>query len=285
MRKILIMVCCAMMLLSGCGISKQSDVKDEKTDSKAESYKGRYACADSFCAYITEEGKVHILDDNGAEREIKQIEDAIQISPGMDELIVLNEEGKIIIYSVIEDKIITDFSSSSEATMEFGETMGAGVGAYIDWRKSLSECNDVEKLLGSYDGPMYYIAFKKDKSVVGSSMTDANFQDKVDECALWDNITKYICNGTDIMGLKEDGTVICTNEEISSELAEEWTDIIDIKASGSFLGLKADGTVLSLVGELEYTTLGWSDVKQISASLFCATGLREDGTVDIAGRD
>ncbi len=299
MRKLLIMTCCAIMLFGGCSSSKQPEVSDElvtttvpevrshqsRLDGKAESYKGCFACDDYYLAYITEEGKVHISFNNGKNREVKQIKNAVQIEEGMDEIIVVDKEGNLIIYSVNEDKIIKDFPSSSEIDTSHIVNGGGMLASDADWKKSLSECSDVEKLIADDSALGYYIAFKKDNSVVGRSKRYDNFQDKVDECVAWENIVKYVCDGDDIMGLKKDGTVICTNEEISSELAEEWTDIIDIEASGSFLGLKADGTVLSLAGELEYKTLRWTNVKQISASLFCAAGLKEDGTVVVAGRD
>ena len=305
MRKLLILTCCAMMIFGGCGSSKQSDVSNEPTataepvatvapeeisnnsevDNKVESYKGRFVCDDNYIASITEEGKINILFNNGKNREVKAIEDAVKIVSGLDEVFVVDKEGNLIIYSVNDDKILEDLPGASEIDTSDIENGGGMLASDAEWKKNLSECSDIEDLIADDSSLGYYIAVRKDKSLIGASKHYEDFQKKVDECSTWENITKYVCNGADIMGLREDGTVICTNEDISSELAAEWTDIIDIEASGSFLGLKADGTVLSLVGELEYKTLEWTDVKQISTSLFCAAGLKEDGTVVVAGRD
>lgn len=94
--------------------------------------------------------------------------------------------------------------------------------------------------------------------------------------------------GGTLVGLKDDGTVIATDEfEDVSYL--EWTDIVSISAGDGFLlGLKKDGTVLAC-GNNDHgqcNVSGWSDIvsiQTISQDGCISFGVRSDGSVMIAG--
>lgn len=302
MRLIYILACFLVVILSGCMPSNQSG-----THSEAEQYEGRFVCEGEYLAYITDTDKVYIAYPDGTGHEVQGISDAVQLSGGENEFVVLDKDGNLTFFSVLEDKIIDNFPTGSEMVQDlYDQGMialgGTMIGVEADWKKSLSECNNIEKLFIDYGDNQYFVAESNDKSIMFSDtsclsgflplplVNDKSImcggvrwgEETKEKCEAWEGISDICSNGTDAMGLKSDGTVICTNDKFSSELSD-WSDITDIECGGStFLGLKADGTVLSLGGEMEFMASDWSGINQISASYSTIAGLRSDGKVNVA---
>lgn len=106
---------------------------------------------------------------------------------------------------------------------------------------------------------------------------------------LWDEIacrkTIDFASGT-VLGLRENGTVMAIGEDVCGECeVSDWADIIDVEMGGNFsVGLKEDGTVV-VAGYDYYLSdiYKWKDVVAIEASPDDVLGLKTDGTVAVAG--
>ena len=89
------------------------------------------------------------------------------------------------------------------------------------------------------------------------------------------------------MGLKADGTVICTSKDGTHRL-DGWTNIIAITDAESIAaGLRADGTVK--MSDYDYKDFAevwqWQDIVAIKAGFFHIVGLKADGTVVASGEN
>lgn len=120
-----------------------------------------------------------------------------------------------------------------------------------------------------------------------------SYQDaQVRSFSLWDEIavrkTMAFCIQNDdiSIGVKADGSLITSafwKSKVASEI-EGWTNIVDIAVLGSYaLGLKNDGTVV-IAGEnvpdnLKQAISAWENVVAISAGTTQAVGLKSDGTL------
>jgi len=104
----------------------------------------------------------------------------------------------------------------------------------------------------------------------------------------WTNITQIAnVGGASVIGLKSDGTVVATGDNINGQCnVSSWTGITQVAfSSNSTFGLKSDGTVVA-TGNLNYgqsAVLNWTGIKQISAGFIHVVGLKYDGTVVHAG--
>ncbi|WP_330387324.1 hypothetical protein, partial [[Clostridium] polysaccharolyticum] len=127
------------------------------------------------------------------------------------------------------------------------------------------------------------------------SGADGTLYDEVED---WTDIVDIAdVFGGPIVGLKSDGTVICSKYEIKGpdgKLIKNphafhvsgWNDIIAISQSGySLLGLKRDGSVVATGGNAhkQLDVSGWHDIVAIAAGDRVSIGLKSDGTVVIAG--
>ena len=109
----------------------------------------------------------------------------------------------------------------------------------------------------------------------------------------WTDIVSIDVGELHAIGLKSDGTVVCTGfyptESPTLQLpdsrqisTESWKDIIAVSAgSRHSVGLRKDGTVVA-VGDNSYGQCrvdDWTDIIQISAGDHHTVGLKKDGTV------
>ena len=94
--------------------------------------------------------------------------------------------------------------------------------------------------------------------------------------------------GNHYLGLKADGTVICTYGDLQSEVSH-WTNIIAV--SGGFdyvIGLKSDGTVVSTGKPYHGDPLDlsdWYDMAAVDTHPMGAIGVKNDGSMVIAGKE
>lgn len=105
----------------------------------------------------------------------------------------------------------------------------------------------------------------------------------------WRDITAIgVMSGTNIIGLKPDGTVITAKE---SHGTDQWRNIVAISASsghsslGFVVGLKEDGTVVA-AGENnrgQCNVQDWRDITDIATGANHTVGLKKDGTVVAVG--
>ena len=116
----------------------------------------------------------------------------------------------------------------------------------------------------------------------------------------WSNIDRVVCKYHHTVGLKKDGSVIATGDNMDMSCqVDTWRDIEDI-ACGDYhtVGLKKDGTVVACGAKNFYDgdhwyeveansgqcNIGkWKDISVICCSSQTTYGVRKDGTVCVVG--
>lgn len=103
----------------------------------------------------------------------------------------------------------------------------------------------------------------------------------------WTDIIAVSADFSQVVGLKDDGTVVAAGGNDYGQCdVEEWTDIVAISSGGSYTaGLKLDGTVVTTGKCMSdpCNVKDWIDIVDVSAESNCIVGLRADGTVVAAG--
>ncbi len=109
------------------------------------------------------------------------------------------------------------------------------------------------------------------------------------DISTWKNIVFICSNGKNVAGIKNDGTVVCTNAALKVSTWKEIT-MLDYNSEDPFtgehiVGLRRNGTVLATgsnkYGECNVTE--WDSIVDISAGFTHTVGLRSDGTVVAVG--
>ncbi|MCM1228307.1 MAG: zinc-ribbon domain-containing protein [Clostridium sp.] len=95
----------------------------------------------------------------------------------------------------------------------------------------------------------------------------------------WKDISAVSASMKNTIGLKKDGTVAATGDGWVSEEVSKWKDIVMIASteSGDVAGVKKDGTVITTNEELDVSD--WKDIVDISLGENVIAGLKKDGTV------
>ena len=96
-----------------------------------------------------------------------------------------------------------------------------------------------------------------------------------------------IADGSNILGLKSDGTVVAVGDNNWGECdVDDWKDIVAVSARGGHtVGLKSNGTVVA-VGSNNYgrcDVSDWKDIVAVSAGVGYTVGLKSNGTVVAVG--
>ena len=131
------------------------------------------------------------------------------------------------------------------------------------------------------------IALSSDGTIITISDPEKSFTKQIETIKTWTKITKIVCDGYTIIGLRSDGTVVANGENKYGECnIDSWTDIIDIATSGHHtVGLKSDGTVVATGknenGQCDISE--WKDIVSISVDIQTTYGLKKDGTVIATG--
>lgn len=133
-------------------------------------------------------------------------------------------------------------------------------------------------------GVRYSAGVTADGNVVFSGR---NFEDEM-VIGTWDNIVSISSNGSFIIGLKNDGTVV-TAQRSSYDYridASEWRDIVAVASGEHYIvGLRADGTVTAQGhnGDGQIDIDDWENIVAIDAGWRHTVGLDFYGNVHIAG--
>jgi hypothetical protein len=101
----------------------------------------------------------------------------------------------------------------------------------------------------------------------------------------WNNIVQAETNGTLVIGLKADGSVVSVGERYERYEVINWKDVVAISISNQLIGLKEDGTVVT-VGDNRFgegNVEDWNQIIAVSTSGHHTIGLKSDGTVIAAG--
>lgn len=109
----------------------------------------------------------------------------------------------------------------------------------------------------------------------------------------WEPISKLIQSSTisddmygiihkAVIGLTQDGRILCESKsEILKRELRKWDNIVDLVCENGFIGLRADGTVVTFL--YKHNLSNWKNVVGIFASSYCVIGICADGTVLSAG--
>ena len=93
--------------------------------------------------------------------------------------------------------------------------------------------------------------------------------------------------GLQVVGIKEDGTVVAAGSDTGLCDVSGWKDIIEVYEGGRYtVGLRSDGRVeLTAEGDaalLAEETSQWTDIVAVAVGFYHVVGLRSDGTVVVA---
>ena len=90
-----------------------------------------------------------------------------------------------------------------------------------------------------------------------------------------------------VVGLKSNGTVLYQGpSRLAAEEVKQWTDIVSISACyQNVIGLKSDGTVVCTTYNRNLFVSDWNDIVSVYGGYDCAFGLRSDGTVVATGNN
>lgn len=131
------------------------------------------------------------------------------------------------------------------------------------------------------------IALSSDGTIITISDPEKSFTKQIETIKTWTKITKIVCDGYTVIGLRSDGTVVANGENEYGECnIDSWTYIIDIATSGHHtVGLKSDGTVVATGknenGQCDVSE--WKDIVSISVDNLTTYGLKKDGRVIATG--
>lgn len=118
----------------------------------------------------------------------------------------------------------------------------------------LSEWKDIVDIENRDDASMTFpsiIAVRKDGTIATAifSDKDSNWH-SLDSYSDWKGIVSISTGDAGCVGLKKDGTVITTNEELD---VSDWKDIVAVSSGNDYIaGLKKDGTLVSTEPLIEY---------------------------------
>ena len=119
--------------------------------------------------------------------------------------------------------------------------------------------------------------------------TGYNKEDRMLMLSSWENIVKIEATWEYVAGIKEDGTVVVSDEEIQMYV-ENWTDIVSIAVYDYYIvGLKKNGTVVItdtffsdeqiITDDVKSQIKKWKDIVQIDTAYGLIVGLTKDGTI------
>ncbi len=168
-----------------------------------------------------------------------------------------------------------------------GKVVSAGDSTYAFSFHDVPYWHDIVAISAGYGSgtiERHIIGLKADGTVVADGY-NRNGQCNVYD---WRNIIAIAAGQTFTAGLKSNGRVVATDDDLD---IRTWRDIAAI-AAGSFhiVGLKSDGTVVA-TGELKYNSNGecnvsdWHDIVAIAAGDQYTVGLTAYGTVVATCRD
>ena len=162
------------------------------------------------------------------------------------------------------------------------------LGDYEDSQILADECRaSLQRLIYSDTisaGIRYSAGVTADGNVVFSGI---NFEDEM-VIGTWDGIVSISSNGSFIIGLKNDGTVV-TAQRSSYDYridASEWHDIVAVASGEHYIvGLRADGTVTAQGhnGDGQIDIDDWDNIIAIDAGWRHTVGLDSYGNVHVAG--
>lgn len=129
-----------------------------------------------------------------------------------------------------------------------------------------------------------FVALRNDGTVVSAFP-------QVNAVMDWTDIVAIECGaypqGSFVMGLKKDGSVVTTAADDYVELdLSNWSDIVAIDVRGSTaVGLKADGTVVATGNDTygQCNVKDWTDIVSVSTTGSCTIGVKVDGSVVACG--
>ena len=157
------------------------------------------------------------------------------------------------------------------------------IAGYKDSFEQLRSISDMNRISIGY---FYAAGVKKDGTVAEA--------EKIGITSDWKDIVSVSASGTNIVGLKTDGTVVAkkipceyvVDEEYHGQYeVSDWKGIVAVSADYNHtVGLKKDGTVVATkyVGDYysgQCDVSDWKDVVAISAGREHTVGLKKDGTV------
>lgn len=158
-------------------------------------------------------------DDDRLERQVSNWHDIIAINASVRELVGLKADGTVVIAG---DK--GDHKQHSVSNWHDIVSSSTGWGSWED----------------------YVLGLKADGTIIAAG----ELPDKLYPVLKWTDIIAISTSAYLVVGLKEDGSVICSPKSDKAPSELDWRDIVAITTRGiEAIGLKSDGTVVSSIAD------------------------------------
>ena len=203
---------------------------------------------------------------------------------GYGSIIALNPAGEV--FYAGDNPVITQWTGIVQLADSYYGMFGLKADGTVVSENSdfdLSSWTDVKQLAV---GEGFLAGLRSDGTVLLFPFEEGTMSE---DLSGWTDVVK-ISAYYKLLGLKADGTMLATETMYPEWMAEligdldfsKWKDLVDIYAWGaSFIGLKADGTVLAAgMDEGGQLNVGkWKNIKALVVDNYTTLGLLEDGTL------
>ena len=275
MKKCLIYICLlgGMLCFAGCGAESESSEDRDVI-----------VAGDYYIAAIDANGEVHIA--YQTDREYDDISDTFggRVDKWMKNAgfpVGISEEGDLILPKgqSYEELVLEEQRVQEE--LPLGAVYGEGHVADLYAAEKMQDWKELQMVTGDYPGCT--LGVLKDGSLCEAGITER--VGSLDEVLSWSNIVDaaVLYSGESIIGLDGEGNVHTRGFE-----DVEWTDVVEIEAGNTIVfGLKQDGSVVHTEDYFgkDYSTEGMKDIVFIAvgydaeASRDVVYGIRKDGKV------
>lgn len=267
------MVLLASLILFMSGCKKEDGVHSDRLKADAQVVFGN-----TYIAYITGDSKVFLITpENGTGDYIPDTENVRKIFACADSyLFLFLENGSFQIYNLLNHTFMTEQELKIWAQeIEEGEgTTGGYISLYmLDFLLKVKDAEDAFCMGTDFAAACY------------NGEWEGGYKDC--EALQWDNIVKFAGVYEPDMGLREDGTVVLSEEagnvdrQLLADKIGQWTDVVDIAEGFAYFGLLEDGTVVMPRPSPGYAAdvTKWTDICQIAAAPYVTAGLTNTGKV------
>lgn len=283
MRKLISILCISaiMITICGCGSAKNKNKIIQ------------ISAAESLLVALKEDGTVIASGPNSDELKIEDWENVKKIVAGFDTLTL---RGSIIAALHNDGTVSANYYKTTIAQNGITNEYTEKFNSYVD----VAEWKDIIDIAA---GGNYLFAINS-KGEVFVEEWSYNIP-MTPDFSEFKGVKSIVCGeGTNLIGLKDDGTVVGEGSSILGQTdVSAWKNIIQIDSCGKHtVGLKSDGTLVATkftenpddtdmnkemqsayneYGELDFKD--WNDIKAISVSDNFTVGLKDNGNVIATG--
>ena len=282
MKKLTSILCVLSILLSLCGCGYANN-KNKIVQISA---------AESFCVALKGDGTVIASGPNSNELKIEDWKNVKKVVAGFDTLTL---RGSIIAALHNDGTVSANYYKTTISPNQI-------TNEYTDSYNSYADIAKWKDIIDIDTGGNYLFAINsKGEVFVEEWSYNIAFTPDYSE---FEDVKSIVCGGTNLIGLKSDGTVVGKGSSTLGQTdVSDWKSIVQVDScSKHTVGLKSDGTLIATkftekpddtaidkemqsryneYGEIDFKN--WKDIKAVSVSESFTVGLKKNGNVVAIG--